>query len=81
MVIERRWKVFFKKVQNIGFTCCSLKNKTGLAIGDDDGYRLGIYDSEMVKETRNTVIWQWKKQKKEKEKEIKVSLVYCEVMA
>ena len=36
--------------------CCSLKKKTRLAIGDDDGHRLGISDSEIVKETRNTAI-------------------------
>ena len=56
--LKKDEKFFFFKVQNIGLACCSLKKKTRLAIGDDDGHRLDISDSEMVKETRNTAIRQ-----------------------
>jgi hypothetical protein len=45
-------KFFFFKVQNISFMCWSLKKETRLGIGDDDGHRLGIFDSEIVKEKK-----------------------------
>ena len=47
---------FFFKYTIYRLQVWSLKKKTRLAIGDDDGHRLGISDSEIVKETRNTAI-------------------------